>query len=283
MALRRAPRSRRDPLKLDLSIRQPSALPVLPAIATSVLSLANNPSADAADLSDLIHQDQTLAGNVLRIANSPAYRTGDAIVSLRQAVLQLGFSVLSEIAVAACLNADAFRAPGFEPLRKRLLAHAFVTGGFAKELARRKRRNVEALFLCGLLHSVGRTVALRLVAEAHAGAAERPAEADVLPVLDAHEAELGARVTAAWNLPPQVQTAAAHHRAPEQAPAFVDETRTVALAAALATWGLQDAAHDEAVVRTLPAWAGLNYYPDEVDAVLERRPALLEAAAIFLA
>lgn len=247
------------------------------------MTLAGNPAADAADLSDLIHQDQTLAGNVLRIANSPAYRAGDAIVSLRQAVMQLGFSVLSEIAVAACLNSETFRAPGYEPLRKRLLAHAFVTGGFAKELARRKRRNVEAMFLCGLLHSVGRTVALRLIAEAHAGAGEKPAEPVVLELIAAHQSELAARVTAAWNLPPQVQTAATHHAAPEAAPAFVDETRTVALAAALASWSLQGETTDESAVRALPAWAELNYYPDEVDAVLERRAALLESAAVFLA
>ena len=48
-------------------------LPVLPQVAGRVMALANDPSADAARLSALIHQDQALAAHVLRIANSPAY------------------------------------------------------------------------------------------------------------------------------------------------------------------------------------------------------------------
>jgi hypothetical protein len=35
-------------------------------------------------------------------------------------------------------------------------------------------------------------------------------------------------------------------------------------------------------VRARPAWAELNFYPDDVDAVLERRAALEESAAIFM-
>ena len=48
-------------------------LPVLPQVAGRVMALAGDPSADAARLSALIHQDQALAAHVLRIANSPAY------------------------------------------------------------------------------------------------------------------------------------------------------------------------------------------------------------------
>jgi len=257
-------------------------LPVLPAIAGRVMLLANNPDADVADLSDLIHQDQTLASNVLRIANSAAYCTGEPIVSLRQAVMQLGMAVLSEIALAACLNGEGFRAPGCEPLRKRILTHAFITGGFAKELARRKRRNVESLFLCGLLHSVGRTVALRAVTQTMRDPNARLAEAALNIALDTLQASLAARVTAAWKLPQQVQIVAVHHTHPAQAPQFMEETQLVALAARLATWTLSDPPADEAAVRQLPAWEELHFYGDDIDAVLERREALASSAAIFM-
>lgn len=245
------------------------------------MMLANNPDADVADLSDLIHQDQSLAGNVLRIANSAAYRAGEPIVSLRQAVMQLGLGVLGEIAVAACMNAEGLRAPGYEPLRQRMLMHAFITGGFAKELARRKRRNVESMFLCGLLHSVGRTVTLRLLADAQAGMPTKLAEVEIMPLLAAHQADIAARVTVAWKLPQQVQVIAVHHATPETAPEFADETKLVALAARIAGWITLDDPPDEAAVRALPAWADLSFYPDDVDAVLERRAVLEESAAIF--
>jgi len=76
------------------------------------MTMAGDPDPDVADLSDLIHKDQTLASGVLRIANSAAYCTGDPIVSLRQAVMRLGMSILSEIAMAACLRSDGLKTPG---------------------------------------------------------------------------------------------------------------------------------------------------------------------------
>jgi HD-like signal output (HDOD) protein len=259
-------------------------LPVLPLIAGRVMALANDPNADVADLSDLIHQDQALASNVLRIANSAAYSAGEPIVSLRQAVMRLGMAVLSEIAVAACLQGNTFRTPGHDAYRRRLLVHAFVAGGFGKELARLKRRNVEAAFLCGLLHSIGHPVVLHLIATAlPAGTLAKLSEAEVRSLgLEFHRAA-AATVTAAWNLPQQVQVVAVHHENPAAAPAFADEARMTALAAQLAGWIVYASPSDAAAVRELPGWAELNYYPDDVDAVLARRDALAESASVFMA
>ena len=48
-------------------------LPLLPVVANQVLQLSGDPNADVNKLSALIQQDQALAGQILRIANSPAY------------------------------------------------------------------------------------------------------------------------------------------------------------------------------------------------------------------
>ena len=47
-------------------------LPLLPVVAHQVLQLSGDPNADVNKLSALIQQDQALAGQILRIANSPA-------------------------------------------------------------------------------------------------------------------------------------------------------------------------------------------------------------------
>lgn len=257
-------------------------LPVLPMIASRVMTIANDAEADVADLSDLIHKDQALASNVLRIANSAAYRTGEAIVSLRQAVMRLGMAVLSEIAMAACLQSDTFSTPGFDPTRKELLLHAFIAGGFARELARQKRRNVEVMFLCGLLHSIGRPVVLHLLCAMRRGQPATPlSEPEAVALMQEFQHRAAAAVTVAWNLPQQVQVAAVHYENPAAAPAFVEETRLTALASRLADWVVRGDPVDEAAVRELPAWAELNFYPDEVDLVVGRRAALEEAGAAF--
>jgi len=58
-------------------------LPLLPQVASQVMALTSDPSADAAKLSSLIHQDQALAAHVLRIANSPAYMPRSPVASLQ--------------------------------------------------------------------------------------------------------------------------------------------------------------------------------------------------------
>lgn len=258
-------------------------LPVLPHVASRVMTLANDVNADVGDLSDLIHRDQTLASDVLRIANSAAYCAGEPIVSLRQAVMRLGLSVLSEIAVAACLQGETFRTPGYEPYRKRLLVHAFVTGAFAKELARQKRRNVESMFLCGLLHSIGRPLVLHLVSVIQKGRRGVLPEKAVSPMVDEFHREAAASVTETWKLPKQVQIVAAFHGDWEAAPSFQDEVLLTTLASRVAAWTLDTDGSDESRVRKLPEWEAANFYSDDVDAILEKREALLGTASVFMA
>ncbi len=245
-------------------------LPVLPHVAGRVMTLTQDPNADLADLSSLIHQDQSLAGNVVRIANSAAYCTGEPIVSLRQAVMQLGMTTLSEIAIAACLQGDALTAPGYERLRKEMLAHAFVSAGFAKELARCRRSNVEVAFLCGLLHTIGLPVGLATIARLGNGRVQRPGETEALGLAREFQKEIAEVVTAEWKMPREVQVVAVHHQDPEAAPAFVDETKFTALAGRLAGWFLKPDGTARETLQTLPVWAELNLYPDEVEAVFDR-------------
>jgi N-acetyl-gamma-glutamyl-phosphate reductase len=61
-------------------------LPLLPQVASELLSILHDPNVDMEHLSELIHRDQALAGHVLRISNSAAYGTGESIVALRDAL-----------------------------------------------------------------------------------------------------------------------------------------------------------------------------------------------------
>ena len=87
-------------------------VPLLPQVASQVVALAASPVADASRLSALIHRDPSLAGQVLRIANSAAYAPRMPIVSLQQAVARLGLTVINEIAFAASVQSGIFKVPG---------------------------------------------------------------------------------------------------------------------------------------------------------------------------
>ena len=136
-------------------------LPFLPTTATQVLGACNEGSCDARELSELIQTDQSLAGHVLRIANSAAYAPLEPIVSLQQATSRLGMQTMCEIALAVSMKGRVFKVPGYQTKVRAMWVHSAMAGCYAKEIARKIRHNVEGAFLCGLLHDVGKPVVMQ--------------------------------------------------------------------------------------------------------------------------
>jgi HD-like signal output (HDOD) protein len=250
-------------------------LPVLPQVAGRVMALANDPSADAARLSALIHQDQALAAHVLRIANSPAYMPRTPIASLQHAVAMLGVNQLSEIAVTISLKSGAVKIPGHEAEILLLWRHALASGAYAKEIARLRRYNVESAYLCGLLHAVGKPVVLKTVttiaAEMHI-----PLEPSaVKSFLDGYHPRVGSLIATEWTLPPQVAEAIAYYWIYEQAPTHKQEVMMTCLADRLATYILVPDSFDDSTLRDHSVFADLNLYPNDVDALLSQKEKVL--------
>jgi len=250
-------------------------LPVLPQVAGRVMALANDPSADAARLSALIHQDQALAAHVLRIANSPAYMPRNPIVSLQHAVAMLGVSQLSEIAVTVSLKNGAVKIPGYEAEIRQLWRHALASGAYAKEIARLRRYNVESAYLCGLLHAVGKPVVLKTVTTIAAELHVRLEPSAVISFLDGYHSRVGALIAAEWVLPSQVAEAIAYYWAYEQAPAHRQEAMMVCLADRLATYILIPDSFDDSTFRDHSVFADLNLYPNDIDTLLSFKEKVL--------
>ncbi|MEC4671956.1 MAG: HDOD domain-containing protein, partial [Nitrospirota bacterium] len=79
-------------------------LPLLPQVAHQVMTLTNDPDSDVTRLASLIQQDQALAGQILSVANSPAYMPRSPIVSLQQAVAWLGMKHLADMALMVSIQ-----------------------------------------------------------------------------------------------------------------------------------------------------------------------------------
>ena len=142
-------------------------LPLLPVVANQVLLLSGDPNADSSKLSALIQQDQALAGQILRIANSAAYAPRSPIVSLQQAIAWLGMNMLASLAFSVSVQSGVFKVKGYEKEVRALWHQALATGLYGKEIARRNRHNVENAFLCGILHTIGKPLLIHLILQAH--------------------------------------------------------------------------------------------------------------------
>lgn len=255
---------------LDERIRDRSFdLPLLPEVATRVMTLASSSDSDAAKLSEVLHRDQAFASHVLRVANSPAMLPKVPIVSLQQAVSRIGMSMISEIAIAISLQSKTFSVKGHMDLVRKLWRHSLATGWFAKEIARKRRRNVEGSFLCGLLHDVGKPIILETIGVLEKKRDTRYDDAILYAALDAYHCEVGALLSDAWSLPEQVTEAVRWHHDFAGAPQFSEAAMTVNLADMIAHLTVPTT-HEvtEEEVRDLDVVAELNLYPDDLDEIV---------------
>ncbi|MCP3920634.1 MAG: HDOD domain-containing protein [bacterium] len=256
-------------------------LPLLPETAAQVLSACQEGTCEAREVASLIERDPSLAGHVLRVTNSAAFAPAEPIVSLQQAVSRLGFGALCGIAVSVIMQGEVFRIPGHEERLGRIWRHSARAAGWAKEIARLRRKNVEGAFMCGLLHDVGKPI----VMQALSGVVELVGFE--LPDeiwddwLDEFHAEVGVRLLASWDMPEWMLEPILHHHTPEQADAHVDETRTICLANEIAHALEADDEAAFAALRAHPVLCALGLYVDELDGLLERHEIVDSTAEVL--
>ena len=249
-------------------------LPAMPGTAAEVMALCQNEDTDAARLSAVIHRDQTIASNVLRVANSVAYSGQTPVTSLQQAVSRLGMQLITEIAMAVAVRGRMFANPTCADLLAALWQHSVLTGFYAKEIARMLRRNVEVAFLCGLLHDVGKAVLLNNVDKVLGKNELAVPVAELLAALHEQHVAAGRLLAKEWRLSEQVSEAIVCHHEPSQATRFADMAMTVALADDLAHFTApSDLATppDQERLRVHPVLVGLNLYADQLDQLVAMR------------
>ena len=228
-------------------------LPVLPLVASRVIGLAASRNTNLEDLSSLIHQDQSLAGHVLRISNSALFASPQPIESLHEAVSRLGTSMVSELAAIVSIRGEVFQSAAFKADLDAVWRHALISGLYGKQIASQLDRNAETQFMCGWLHSVGKPILYQMIAES--GFLETIpvnryyAFSDLIKRLHPLAGKLAA---SHWKLPAPVQSSCAYYSSRKETLEHRDEVNITYLSARLATWSVSEESSDamtEAVQR----------------------------------
>jgi len=254
-------------------------LPLLPNIVWEVMELTASDDVDTRKLSTLIHRDPALASHILRVANSPAYMPRMPIVSLQQAVSRLGAATLGEIVFAISIQSRVFDVAGYEQEIRALWHHAVGTGAYAKEIARLRRSNVEGAFLCGLLHDIGKPVLLQTFVDIQRSFGVIVDPATVSAVMEAYHTQVGNLIATEWGLPPHVTESITYHHDYLVAPMCTEAVMITRLADYLSYHLATPEVFDEESVRHHPILSDLNFYPDDVAALLNQRERVLSVIA----
>jgi HD-like signal output (HDOD) protein len=249
-------------------------VPMLPEVANKALLLAQNPDSDATEMAKLIQGDQSLAGHVMRIANSVAYTPLANLVSLQQAISRLGMRVISEIALSASIGSKLFNTPGYEPYVAKKWQHALATGLWSKEIARHCRSNVEVAFLAGLLHSIGGPAVLQAALDTAKKQGITLTLDDVLQLERRFSQQLAEQVVKTWKMPILVIESICYFSDYNNSPTSVNQ-------AALVNAGIEFASHmllpevvDKESLLVLPVMTTLNLYQDEIEKLLSQSDAV---------
>lgn len=243
-------------------------VPMLPDVASQVLVLSNDPDSDAAQLAKLIQGDQGLSAHVMRIANSAAYTPNASMVSLQQAIARLGMALITEISLAASINSKMFKAPQFDKRLKNIWDHALATAHWGKEVARISKKNVEASFLCGLLHSIGRPVVLQALSDHLTGSGDSLSEQEAAILEEHFHIPFGVVIVENWKMPDIVQESVQYYQDYTLATIYRDQAMVIHAADKLAQDTLSCRESGECEIENVlddDVFAALNLYADEIE------------------
>jgi HD-like signal output (HDOD) protein len=192
----------------------------LPNASLRILNLVAKNDVEVTELATAIQQDPALTAAILRVANSAALGgAAGPVNTVRDAVVRLGIAESGRVAGAVAAktlfsakskSAHAVFAPLFGDLH---VAAATAAAGAAYLAMTRAVGRSDMAYLGGMLHDVGRSLALGSIASM---VLERKSSKDLDPevvqrVLDEVHVDVGAQAHERWGLPQYLTSLCASH------------------------------------------------------------------------
>jgi putative nucleotidyltransferase with HDIG domain len=188
------------------------------AVVQTLVDHVSRPDFDLKEVCRLIELDPALAVRILRVANSAAYRGLGPCGSVAQAVVRIGATNVSGLAMAMSAMA-LFQDLG--GIGRRIRDHSAGTAVVARELAVSLgcAPLSSKVFLAGLLHDIGKLLIIQTGDRTYAELVAREIVPSSLHLRELtlwgfDHGLLGAHVLRSWNIPkPIPQLVAWHHQA----------------------------------------------------------------------
>ena len=244
-------------------------LPVLPEVALQVMEMMRQPDVDLSKLSDLIHGDPSLAGHVLLASNSALYGASREIKTLRDAITRLGANILSEIVLSISIKGEVFYVPGYDKVVQQLWKHAQASGQIAKNVAYELSLTEDTMFLCGLLHTIGKPVILHAIGELQKELKLPLSLDEAEALLEEFHPQVGSQLTEFWQMPEQVSLSCANYLSYRSAPRLQREISATYLSGMLGKSVLQADEIQIEILQKDPIFHSLGIDTEEAERLYE--------------
>ncbi|MBI2355132.1 MAG: HDOD domain-containing protein [Deltaproteobacteria bacterium] len=198
-------------------------LPTIPVVATQVLQLLDQPDVRIEQVADLMLSDQVMAARVLKMVNSPVYKPGQEITSLKRALVYLGLKHIREVALTTSFidafdeNAGAFEISTF-------WEHSFGVGMVSKIIAGKiGYHDQEQAYIAGIIHDLGEVFLSNFLRDEFQAVLDSIKDKPVKLVdaeaeqLGTSHCEIGLCMARKWNFPEVYCEVIAYHHTPSEA------------------------------------------------------------------
>lgn len=197
-----------------------SDLPVFDRTALQIHQESAKPDPDTDKIITYIVQDQVLAAEVLKVANSPFFRGIKKLSRIQDAVVRIGLrEVVNCVMMATQRKNYASRNPFVQQYTTVLWKHSVACAFGAQWLVRRSGYEDLApeAFISGLIHDVGKLLVLKALVSVGEKdkAAPRITKTAADEFLDTLHPEYGFLLLERWNLPESYSIVCRDHHRPD--------------------------------------------------------------------
>ena len=199
-------------------------VPPFPLVANKLIELSSRTNVRADVIERLVVQDPVIAAKVISAANSPYFGRSTAVTTVEHAIRTVGLHQVTQIAIAAAAAVvfDTRERVAFDamvPQQQAAWKHALSTARGAAWLATWVNVDVQRAYIAGLLHDIGKPIALRGIGFAliNGRLMTPPGAALARAAVDEAHLDVGEMFADAWRLGDELTAIIADHHSDESA------------------------------------------------------------------
>ncbi len=188
----------------------------IPDNLMKIIRLLNEKEFDYHEVEEIFTHSGSLAGEVIKIANSAVYSRGVKINRIRDALTRLGPNKIKAVLYLHSSRDTICKDERFVDIAKGIIDHCYVVGQIASYLSLRYYPDPDNAFLAGLMHDIGKLGIVKEISDFYDIPATQRDLAEnsfgeVIPMLH----ELAGRFIAKnWNMSEDVSYAIENHHQP---------------------------------------------------------------------